>query len=79
MSEDKPNRQFIKTPELGDIIKIYLSNDTSVFGRYMGKHVEMSKGRNQMTRDIALIKRVKKQYELSDCKFCFTENIVEFI
>jgi len=73
------NRQFIKTPELGDIIKVYISNDTSVFGRYVGKFVGMSKGRKPEMRDIALIKQVKKQYELKDCKFCFTENIVEFI
>lgn len=74
-----PIRKFIKTPKLGDIIKVYLNNDTSIFGRYIGKEIGMSKGRKPVLREIACIKKVKRKYNLSECKFCFSENIVKFI
>lgn len=79
MIEIDPIRKFIKTPELGDIIKVYLNNETSIFGRYISKEIGMSKERRPVLREIACIKKVKRKYDLAECKFCFSENIVKII
>ena len=65
---------FLKTPKLGDIIKVYESS-----GYYFG----VCKGTTYVDRlvtrrQVAIVERVMDTYSLTECNFCLeSDKVVE--
>jgi hypothetical protein len=74
---------FIKKPQYGDVCKVYKSQRSTVsFGIVMGIEIDIDwdyQQRYKMFREIALLKPLNQEFELSQCCFCIPDTKVRFI
>lgn len=72
--------KFIKTPQAGQIVKVYLDRSKYCFGIVKDLYFKKTaRNRRVIKRQVVVLKKTKKQYSITNIDFYLNKDLVLFL